>query len=173
MLITFNNDCFIYLNHRKTNSELDPTQSVISQKLSQTQKFVPISSLNYEKPKENVEPVFQSIDRHLNRRYDSTTKSKVYDYGIKADAIDEENSKTFRDHNYDQYSFRVDTLRADKHVTPYKPKMTNSKFISPYNTNSSARKTVRFAESAEGLLKTVPFDPTFNDSDFVHDMKHI
>ena len=38
-------------------------------------------------------------------------------------------------------------------------------------STGSAKKTVRFAESSEGLLRVVPIDPTFNESDFVYEMR--
>ena len=40
-----------------------------------------------------------------------------------------------------------------------------------YSNPSSGKKTVRFAETSEGLLRAVPVDPTFNDSDFIYDMQ--
>ena len=109
----------------------------------------------------------------MGRKYDAKTKSKVYDYDVDKAVVDE-NSRTFRENNLNHYSLRVDTFRPKQNVTPYKPKIKTN-FASPdnYNTNNSGRKKVRFVESVEVMLKTVPIDPTFNDLDFVHEMKHI
>ena len=60
------------------------------------------------------------------------------------------------------------TLRSPKKGLLKAVRMSQTSMYS----NGSAKKTVRFAESAEGLLKAVPYDPTFNDSDFVYDMRH-
>ncbi|CAI2360472.1 unnamed protein product [Moneuplotes crassus] len=98
----------------------------------------------------------------------------VYQYEV--DEIDDftpDRTDTLRNKDAFADSHRVDSLRPYSRNSPQKDtggsKLHNATYgdLSPF---SSGRKTVRFAEDEEGLLKSVAVDPSFNESDFVHDM---
>lgn len=162
-----------YGKHKYTTTGTE-ISSVISDTGYKSQIYLPSKTQIIKRSPDHVEPIFQSIKRNMNERTNKYTKTKVYDYTINPDAAAQpDDIATFRDKNYNRYNLRVDTFRPESKIeTPSRPKL-NFSVLANSLRSSSARKTVRFAESAEGLLKAVPVDPTFNDSDFVYDMRHI
>lgn len=124
--------------------------------------------------KKEVEPLIQSVHRRSQPRHYSKylTKDKVYEYKI--DPMLEYSPgqlETFRDRRYTQYANYFNALRYQDPETP-KSLLKKSANSLVSNLSINSKKTVRFAESAEGLLKSVAVDPTFNDSDFVYDMHY-
>lgn len=124
-----------------------------------------------------VDPLMQSADKYANKKTNDYTKTKVYDYNVANKLIEDPYQvDTFREKNLSKYTLRVDSLRPQTSrnvmTTPHKVK-TNRHLDLNSEGSTSSRKTVRFAESAEGLLKAVPVDPSFKDDEYMHDMKHI
>jgi hypothetical protein len=83
------------------------------------------------------------------------------------------NVRTFRDKRMSEkgdnsYKYKHDFL-AESKTGPYG--LNKADFLHAMS-NTSDKKTVRFAETSEGLLKAIPFDPSFNDSEYIHDMRH-
>lgn len=125
---------------------------------------------------QDIEPLVLSVPPKSSNSKNGQRRSKVHEYQI--DPLLEYGPgqvESFRERRKSQYSSNRDSLRFNnnpetpkKSLLKAKNRLSHTSMIS----NSSARKTVRFAESAEGLLRSVPYDPSFNDSDFVYDMRH-
>lgn len=125
---------------------------------------------------QDVEPLILSVPPRSSDSKNPQRRSKVHEYQI--DPLLEYGPgqvESFRERRKSQYVSNPDSLRFNnnpetprKSLLKAKTRMSQTSMLS----SSSARKTVRFAESAEGLLRSVPYDPSFNDSDFVYDMRH-
>ena len=76
---------------------------------------------------------------------------------------------TFRDQKAFRTSIGRDSFRTNTFSqTPKKNIKENKKSIlNTIASNGSAKKTVRFFESPDGLLKTVPFESSFKDFEFI------
>lgn len=115
----------------------------------------------------------ESFFKPLNRS--SSRKRKVYEYEVEAaESYTPVGIDTFRATNPLGEVHKPDSLRGYDHFTPKKvPKRarTNTSYYDRYSNQSSGRKTVRFAETDEGLLKSVAVDPTFNESEYLYDMQ--
>ena len=128
-----------------------------------------------EKEKEDIriEPLVRSVQRQrVSAKKKEPHSSKVHDYEINSmlDYLPGE-LQSFRDRKRSHQGTQRNR---------YKDLMTPKSAMLPKERDSccsalsknSERKTVRFAESAQGLLRTVPVEPSFNDSDFVYEMRH-
>lgn len=130
-------------------------------------------SLEEENEEIQVEPLVKSLSP--GKKVKNKRNEYLYEYEINP-ALEfgplEVNSlrdkKVFRRVNHH------DSLRSEVPLTPTKGliKKEDRLSYSAFSNQSSGRKTVRFAETCEGLLKSVPVDPTFNDSDFIYDMQY-
>jgi hypothetical protein len=125
-------------------------------------------------PREAPEPLIQSVQKqprkHQYTKY--LSKNKVHEYKI--DPMLEytpEHLQTFRDRRYTHLGHYTNSARHNDLETPKSLLKKSSNSIMS-NYSGMDKKTVRFAESREGMLKAVPYDPTFNDSDFVYDMHY-
>lgn len=124
-------------------------------------------------PKE-VEPLVQSVKRKPDRSKYLNTNSKVHEYQI--DPVIEFGPGqvgSFRSRKSSTLTYNPGNIQSADIESPKKSLLKKPRLsqVSMYSTGS-AKKTVRFAESASGLLKAVQDDPTFNDSDYLYDMRH-
>lgn len=128
-----------------------------------------------EKEKESFipEPLVKSVQKLRNSPWKKEPHtSKVHDYEINSmlDYLPGE-LQSFRDrkksHPGGQRN-RYTDLITPKSAILQKDRASCCSALS----KNSDRKTVRFAESSQGLLRSVPVEPSFNDSDFIHEMRH-
>jgi hypothetical protein len=127
---------------------------------------------------ETIEPLLRSIEKKSKFYSHMRGDTKLYEYQI--DPILEHgpgqleslrDSKYIENRNYNRDYDRNDDVQTPRSLL----KLQNNKSRlsqASYYSQENGKKTVRFAETAEGLLKSVPVDPTFNDSDFVYDMQY-
>lgn len=126
-----------------------------------------------QEPKE-IEPLVQSVTRKDGKSKYLTSTSKVHEYQI--DPIVEYGPGqvgSFRSRKSSTLTYVPPNIQSAEVESPRKSLLKKPRLsqVSMYSSNS-AKKTVRFAESASGLLKAVQDDPTFNDSDYYYDMRH-
>jgi hypothetical protein len=128
-----------------------------------------------EKEKENprLEPLVKSVQKlRKSANKKEPHSSKVHDYEINSmlDYLPGE-LQSFRDR---KRSHQGGERNRYKDLMTPKSAILQKEIASCCSalSNNSARKTVRFAESSQGLLRSVPVEPSFNDSDFVYEMRH-
>jgi hypothetical protein len=148
-----------------------------------------------------VEQLLKSVDRTPKNSFGNPRNTRLYEYEInpiledypvqlesmslrdgrnsmfRNSTRDNDINNEIQSHNKGHSQDRCSTQiynRNDEIQSPTKSllrrKSGNSRH-SFYSQNID-KKTVRFAETSEGLLKHMPVDPTFNDSDFVYDMQY-
>lgn len=77
--------------------------------------------------------------------------------------------ESFRDIKTYKTSVGRDSFRANTFADTPKKNIKNNKtsILNTIVTNGSAKKTVRFVESTDGLLKTAPFESSFNNFEYI------
>ena len=154
------------------NSEIENSSQV--ERRSTNSRYTVMDNAEDTSQEKDFTPVMQSIKRPSFCSTYNRSRGQVYEYKI--DPMIEYGpgqTKSFRERNYSYYEPKSAPLRESLDSnTPSKSLLKKRMSVGSAYSSSSEKKTVRFAETEEGLLKGVPFDPSFNDSDFVYDMRH-
>jgi hypothetical protein len=149
-----------------------------------------------------IEQLYKSVDKTPKNEFGNWKETKLYEYKIdpilEINPVQLNNSTSLREGRNSTYRNSVRDYDIHNEIQPYNNRHSQNlastqvydrhdEFLSPtksllrkrsgnsrhsFYSQNNDKKTVRFAETSEGLLKHMPVDPTFNDSDFVYDMQY-
>ena len=108
---------------------------------------------------EILEPLIRSLKTNSKYKHSSNKGGKFHEYEINPMLEHTpEQTRSFRERKPYRNIVKKDSLRSDLPVTPTKSLLKQAQENNDdyhYSYQSSGRKTVRFAETSEGLLRAV------------------